>query len=144
MKKSKAGLSLIELIIAMALISIAFGGLMTFFVVGLNMSRHGQRLDMANIEAQVQMEQLIGRYWHNDLRDLPHWGEIIPAYNGFNMRRTAELWRGTLPEGHDLFYPPNPLSGLVLVRLVVEIFDGDTLIVRHDVILNVNGRENII
>lgn len=67
-RKKKTGLTLLELIIAVAVLMMVMGGLMSLFAFGHRQSILAHRRTQAGIEAQLQMERLMARSWE-DLRD---------------------------------------------------------------------------
>ena len=82
--KTRAGLTLLELIIAVAILALVgapiFG--MWSYSVSLNASAH--RMTIASFAAQQRMEELLGRPWQDDLEYEP-WG-ISQPYNGLYVR----------------------------------------------------------
>lgn len=61
--KPRAGLTLVELVIAVTVLVIAMGGIFTAIHVGFMTSARANDLTGASIEAQLQMESLMGRWW---------------------------------------------------------------------------------
>lgn len=109
MKKIKplAGVSLAELIIAVAVLMIAVAAFATAFHVGLRTSAQARDLTVASIEAQMQMESLMGRPWVGAPADFPLWDAAVPANS--LVGRT-----GTGYAGWDTPFPSNGLH----VRIV--------------------------
>ena len=70
-KKHLKGLTLIELTIAVTVLAIGIAGIITVFHVGLSMSATANEITIAGIEAQLQMESLVGRPWIGSDTDLP-------------------------------------------------------------------------
>jgi prepilin-type N-terminal cleavage/methylation domain-containing protein len=62
MKKNKhrKGLTLVELIIAVTVLGIGIAGIITAFTAGFSMSARANYTTIASIEAQLQMESLVG------------------------------------------------------------------------------------
>jgi prepilin-type N-terminal cleavage/methylation domain-containing protein len=73
MKKllTKKGFTLIELVIAVAVLAMTAGALFGTFSFGLTQSFRASRYHAASIEAQLQMERLVGRRWDGDLENIP-------------------------------------------------------------------------
>jgi prepilin-type N-terminal cleavage/methylation domain-containing protein len=69
--KKNAAFTLIELVIAVGVLALASGALFGAFAISLQMSFRATRFQAMSIEAQLQMEQLVGRPWTTDL-GLPH------------------------------------------------------------------------
>lgn len=62
-KKVHSGVTLVELIIAVAVLIIGLAAVFTAMAAGLRSSTKSHELTVAGIEAQLQMESLIGRRW---------------------------------------------------------------------------------
>jgi hypothetical protein len=65
--KKLSGLTLVELIIAVGVLVSVSAGLMSLFSLGHSQSVVAHRRNLAGIEAQLQMERLMGRRWDLDL-----------------------------------------------------------------------------
>lgn len=59
--KKRSGVTMLELIIAVAVLVFAMAGIATVFHVAFQTSRQSNEITIASIEAQLQMESLIGR-----------------------------------------------------------------------------------
>lgn len=107
-KKIRAGLTLLELLIAVTVLGVGIAGVFTVFTVGFNASIRANDISMAGIEAQLQMERLMGRPWFVEPAMLPapmaplssfpplssvdsgiEWGEVFES-NGFWIRLEFE------------------------------------------------------
>ena len=61
--KLRKGVTLVELVIAVTVLVVAVSGILTAFNVGFMTSTRAHNITMASIEAQLQMEMLLGRRW---------------------------------------------------------------------------------
>ncbi|MCL2224044.1 MAG: type II secretion system GspH family protein [Defluviitaleaceae bacterium] len=145
--KHRKGLTLVELIIAVTMLGIAIAGVVTVFHVGLSTSARANYLTGASIEAQLQMESLMGRFWCADLAT-EDWGIRLPCSSGdFDVRLEREFYAASIVEfctdatccagyedGIDEGY-------LMLIRVTVYVYrpsDSDWFF-RHSNIINVSG-----
>jgi len=135
-KKTKRGVSLAELIIAVSVLVIAGTGLFIAFAAGLQQSTNAHIITMAGIEAQLQVEQLLGRPWTGDLQHINWGGNRIPS-NGFYicLSRPNPSFPSTCA-----FAEPNPRVLGVIIRVYA---DNDPLntnyLIEHSHILDVYG-----
>ena len=67
----KKGVTLVELVIAVGILSFVIVPLFTLFVTGTQIRLAAERVRSANYQAQLELESLIGRPWVGDLRDGP-------------------------------------------------------------------------
>ena len=132
--KMKSGFTLLELIIAMAVLAIASTALLVMFTGGLQESTRSHVFTMASIEAQMQMEQIVGRRWVDDLEHLDWLNEFDS--NGFTIRLEYCNNLG----GNSLFRNDNP-NDPILLDVTVVVITGHRLIpeVRHRNILIVSN-----
>jgi prepilin-type N-terminal cleavage/methylation domain-containing protein len=75
--KRRKGFTLVELIVAVTVLVIGIAGVITVYHVGFSTSSRAHELTIAGIEAQLQMEKLVGRKWDTDL-ELIDWGDAFP------------------------------------------------------------------
>jgi type II secretory pathway pseudopilin PulG len=133
--KKVSGVSLAELIIAVGVLSIASAGLFTAFAAGLRQSTMASRMTTASIEAQLHMEQLMGREFVDDL-------EHIFADTSRIYQPNSDLWicvtRVDFPGTCPLTNTTNPRLVGVRVR-VYEEFSGGNFLIEHRNMLDVYG-----
>jgi len=168
-KKKNAGLTLLELIVAVAVLTVVTGPLIVVFNQGIERSVQSHILTMANIEAQMQMEQLIGLDWV-ELTALPPGvasgdffaGNAVAGENGiyrtlpFRSESNSDFWvvlqydqntASDIPSGNAR---RRSLSNeLIIVEVTVYIYrnlgiypyntSADTPFTSHRNILNVDG-----
>lgn len=84
--KKYAGLTLVELIIAVGILTFGVSGVVTVLHVGFRQSRIANQVTQASIEAQLQMESLVGRRWmHPDINMFPlNLTGVTPALVGWD------------------------------------------------------------
>lgn len=87
--KNNSGFTLLELIVSVAVLAVVSTALFAMFTAGLRQSVQNHLFTMASIEAQMQMEQLIGRMWVNDLEH-EDWNTLNPS-NDFHVRLEYEV-----------------------------------------------------
>ena len=64
MNKKRAGVTLVELILAISLLTVATAPILSVMVSSFHTSAQAQQLKTANFAAQQVMEELIGREWN--------------------------------------------------------------------------------
>jgi type II secretory pathway pseudopilin PulG len=163
-KKNKKvlGFTLIELVIAVGVLALATGALFGTFAFGMQQSFRASRRTAASIEAQLQMERIVGRSMDclNDLTagGIP-WGSNMPSTCGsFNVVMTYTHHHTSqrsvnYPSGHPQHDPDfPPANGVldsgevpILIEVRVAVFErgaggvsGDRMIT-HGNIINVSG-----
>jgi prepilin-type N-terminal cleavage/methylation domain-containing protein len=117
-RKLQRGVTLVELLIAVTVLAVSVAGIFTAFGVGFMTSSRAHDMTISSIEAQLQMELLMGRSWDGDLVNGPSlpgdpivaWGQNFLS-NGLHVRivyRPDDM--GTARRGHNAWnmtLPPN-------------------------------------
>ncbi|MCL1843191.1 MAG: prepilin-type N-terminal cleavage/methylation domain-containing protein [Defluviitaleaceae bacterium] len=97
--KTKSGLTLLELVIAISVLAIAAAALVMLFVSGQAARQRAHLRNLALIEARSQLERLSGgRQWLDDLQRVEHpdGAAAFASYTGFRFHN----WGDTVNYGH--------------------------------------------
>jgi prepilin-type N-terminal cleavage/methylation domain-containing protein len=110
--KKKSGLSLLELAIAVAIITIAALPILGLYRTSISLNVQGHKITAATFIAQLEMEQLIGLGWSEiESRTTLIAGTTTPA---------------TTPDGYVVVLQRHPrVASSSLVHVVVTVFDLD-------------------
>lgn len=79
--KNRAGVTLLELIIAIGILAIVTAPIFTLLFSSVRLNAQAHRVTMATFTAQQRMEELVGREWDDDLIN-ENWN-LQELYHGF-------------------------------------------------------------
>ncbi|MDR2166513.1 MAG: prepilin-type N-terminal cleavage/methylation domain-containing protein [Clostridiales bacterium] len=146
MPKKSGGFTLIELIIAVAVLMIVLTAMFGMFFYATRLSVRSHYITLASFEAQLQIEQLVGRdfgeVWHflENSEDGP-WGlEYSPTWvigpfprAPFDVRLVASSEYEVEIEDDD----GNTIPDIILMHIRIHIYLGDNEILRQEHIINI-------
>jgi type II secretory pathway pseudopilin PulG len=146
--KRKSGLTLLELIVAVGILLVASVAMFNLFHFGLTQSHEAHRRNMAGIEAQLQMERLVGRKWTGGLDPLGS----DPNITWYDQPVTTEperdaFWLNSVPSlstcsTFHIRFLWQPVPGFIMNRqidvVVSELGEHSALFI-HRNILNITG-----
>ena len=133
-KKKTNGVTLLELIVAMGILSVAAASILAMMFSSVQSNADSHRITIATLNAQQAVEEFIGRPWEGDLMHFP-WGTPMPAdpvtAGSLNFWVVSTYSTENLPPG--------------LVEITVTIFDsaadavdGTRRLSNHSYIINTN------
>ena len=98
--KSKKGLTLVELVCAVAVLALVAGGLMNAISANVGLSNQAHVATLAAFEAQFQMERITGIAWSGvDTDDPMAPGQVFDMLSPFTRIVTAPPWPGEYDAG---------------------------------------------
>jgi prepilin-type N-terminal cleavage/methylation domain-containing protein len=137
--KTKKGFTLLELIIAIAVLAIATVPIYNMFMTSNRFNAQSHKLSVATFTAQMRMEELVGLNLEQLGFDEDEEGNITPLqvtegpdlYNGFKVKVVCEQYEDT---DTGIVYP-------TLFKATVTVYEHDevTVLCTEENILNVDG-----
>lgn len=140
--KKRKGVTLLELMVAVAILSMAVIPVMAMLVGSVRANMQSHRITIAIFIAQQAVEEFVGRTWEGDTGLSSHsWNTPLPeAAGNLGNFYVVSTYRRNTPSTP--IAAPHPLHSTNLMEVTVHVYDSASpatrsLLARHSHIINI-------